>query len=417
MKRIKSFRIYERLGVPEGNVELGIALYDYILDEFKKTPDRILFSKGEIDSENGRPVEQRTFNFKGDYEISGLPVKGIEVDFKILEYEGASKEAHAKGDFSLINANVSAGEEISPGFFRKREKIEEFTIRITFVCEANKSLTYGDFAKYFVEDEDMLVSTFSHEIKHVFDSTKRVTKFSDLSDYSSYQSTVFNIPAINDFLFYLYNVHATEDLVRPSEIASVIKKKGIKKKDFVNFMEQNHVVKKLKKIRDWSYEGMKKQLLQEIDIIKERLTDSGMPVPSTDEKTVDFILEVLYNNIQRNSIYAFKGLYREIEREKETDPFALLSSLFGKPTPSEFQKEIDAFIKSKNYSDYNKFFLDQEKNIKTSADKTIRKISKLYDLAESEELDFEKDKNSIVDMEIYHKVNGIKTNIKKFKDF
>lgn len=409
--------MYERLGVPEGNVELGIALYDYILDEFKKTPDRILFSNGEIDSENGRPVEQRTFNFKGDYEISGLPVKEIEVDLKILEYEGASKEAHAKGDFSLINANVSAGEEISPGFFRKREKIEEFIINITFVCEANKSLTYGDFAKYLVEDEDMLVSTFSHEIKHVFDSTKRVTKFSDLSDYSSYQSTVFNIPAINDFLFYLYNVHLAEDLVRPSEIASLIKKKGIKKKDFVNFMEQNHVVKKLKKIRDWSYEGMKKQLLQEIDIIKERLTDSGMPVPSTDEKAVDFILEVLYHNIQRNSISAFKGLYREIEREKETDPFALLSSLFGKPTPSEFQKEIDAFIKSKNYSDYNKFFLDQEKNIKTSADKTIRKISKLYDLAESEELDFEKDKNSIVDLEIYHKVNGIKTNIKKFKDF
>lgn len=415
MKRIKSFRIYERLGVPEGNVELGIALYDYILDEFKKTPDRILFSEGKIDSENGSPVEQKTFNFKGDYEISGLPVKGIEVDLKILEYEGAGKADHAKGDFSLINANVSAGEDISPGFYRKREKIEEFTVSITFVCEANKSLTYGDFAKYLAEDEDMLVSTFSHEIKHVFDSTKRVTKFSDLADYSSYQSTVFNIPAINDFLFYLYNVHATEDLVRPSEIASIIKKKGIKKKDFLSFMDQNHVVKKLKKIRDWSYEGMKKQLLQEIDIIKERLTDSGIPVPSTDEKTVDFILEILYNNIQRNSISAFRGLYREIEREN--DPFAFLESLFGKPTASEFQKEIDAFIKSKKYSDHNKFFLDQEKNIKTTADKTIRKLSKLYDLAESEELDFEEDKNSIVDLEIYHKVNGIKTNIKKFKDF
>jgi hypothetical protein len=416
MKRIKSFRMYERLGVPEGNVELGIDLYDYIVGEFNKTPNKVLYSEGKIDQNNDLPMEEVSLTLKGDYEISGLPVKEIRIDLKILSYEGAGESEHSKGDFSLINANVTAGEEFSPGFVNKREKIETITIRATFVSEAGKDLTYGDFAKYLVEDEEMIVSTFSHEIKHVFDSAKRATKFSDLADYSSFQSTKFDIPAINDFLFYLYNAHKTEDLVRPSEIAAIIKKKGIKKKDFVNFLDQNHTVKKIKRIRDWSYEGMKKQLLEEIDIIKERLTDSGIPVPETDEETVDLILKLLHTNIQRNSISAFKGLYREIERE--IDPFSFLNALFGgKPTPSEYQKEIDDFIKSKSYSDYNKFFLDQEKNIKTTADKTIRKLSKLYDLAESEELDFEEDENSIVDMEIYHKLNGIKTNIEKFKDF
>lgn len=415
MKRIKSFRIYERLGVPEGNVELGIALYDFIVAEFNKTPNKILFAEGKIDPSSELPMEELTLNLKGDYEISGLPVKEIEVDVKILSYEEVSKSEHANGDFSLINANVTAGEEFSPGFISKRKKIENISIRTTFVAGEGKNLTYGDFAKYLVADEDLLVSTFSHEIKHVFDSTKKATKFSDLADYSSYQSTVFNIPAINEFLFFLYNVHRTEDLVRPSEIASIIKKKGIKKKDFVNFLDQNHVVKKLKRIRDWSYEGMKKQLLQEIDIIKERLVDSGIEVPGTDEEIVELILNILYKNIQRNSISALRGLYRGIEREN--DPFSFLTALFGGSTDSKFQQEIDDFIKSKSSPDYNKFFLDQEKNIKTSADKTIRKISKLYDLAESEELDFEEDKNSIVDMEIYHKINGIKTNIKKFKDF
>jgi hypothetical protein len=416
MKRIKSFRMYERLGVPEGNVELGIALYDYIVGEFNKTPNKVLFSEGKIDQENDLPMEQLTLSLKGDYEISGLDVKEIVVDLKILSYEGASETGHAKGDFSLINANVTAGEEFSPGFISKREKIETISIRATFISEVGKDLTYGDFAKYLVEDEEMLVSTFSHEIKHVFDSTKRATKFSDLANYSSFQNTKFDIPAINDFLFYLYNAHRTEDLVRPSEIAAIIKKKGIQKKDFANFLDQNHVIKKLRKIRDWSYEGMKKQLLQEIDVIKERLIDSNIPIPETDVETVDLILKILFKNIQENSISAFRGLYRGIERE--VDPFSFLTSLFGgKPTPSEYQKEIDDFIKSKSYSDYNKFFLDQEKNLKTTADKTIRKLSKLYDLAESEELDFEEDENSIVDMEIYHKLNGIKTNIKKFKDF
>jgi hypothetical protein len=416
MKRIKSFRMYERLGVPEGNVELGIALYDYIVGEFNKTPNKVLFSEGKIDQENDLPMEQLTLSLKGDYEISGLDVKEIVVDLKILSYEGASETGHAKGDFSLINANVTAGEEFSPGFISKREKIETISIRATFISEVGKDLTYRDFAKYLAEDEEMLVSTFSHEIKHVFDSTKRATKFSDLANYSSFQNTKFDIPAINDFLFYLYNAHRTEDLVRPSEIAAIIKKKGIQKKDFANFLDQNHVIKKLRKIRDWSYEGMKKQLLQEIDVIKERLIDSNIPIPETDVETVDLILKILFKNIQENSISAFRGLYRGIERE--VDPFSFLTSLFGgKPTPSEYQKEIDDFIKSKSYSDYNKFFLDQEKNLKTTADKTIRKLSKLYDLAESEELDFEEDENSIVDMEIYHKLNGIKTNIKKFKDF
>jgi hypothetical protein len=249
----------------------------------------------------------------------------------------------------------------------------------------------------------------------VFDSTKRETKFKDLADYSSFQSTKFDIPAINDFLFFLYNVHTIENLVRSSEVASVIKKKGIKKKDFVNFLEQNYTVKKLKKIRDWSYEGMKKQLLQQMDIIKKRLIDSEIPVPETDEETVDLILKLLYTNIERNSISAFRSLYREIDKGK--NPLAFLSDLFGNSNSSKYEDEIDNFIKSRKYSDYNKFFLDQEKSIKTTADKVIRKISKLYDLAESEELNFEEDKNSIVNMEIYHKINGIKTNIKKFKDF
>ena len=172
----------------------------------------------------------------------------------------------------------------------------------------------------------MLVSSFSHEIKHVFDSTKEVSKFSDRADYSAYTSTAFGIPAINDFLYYLYNVHRIENLVRPSEVAAIIKKKGIKKKDFVKFLDQNQTVKKLKKIRDWSYEGMKKQLLQEIGIIKERLTDSGIPVPGTDGETVDLILKMLYNNIQRNSISVFKSLYKEIEGEE--DPFSFLAAVF-----------------------------------------------------------------------------------------
>jgi hypothetical protein len=416
MKRIKSFKMYERLGVPEGNAELGIALYDYIVGEFNKTPNKVLFSEGKMDQENDLPMEQLILTLKGDYEISGLDVKEIVVDLKILKYKGAGKTEHAKGNFSFVNANVTAGEEFSPGFISKREKIEIISIRAIFVAESRKKLTYRDFAKYLAEDEDLLVSTFSHEIKHVFDSTKKATKFSDLADYSSFSNTRFDIPAINDFLFYLYNVHRTEDLVRPSEIAAIIKKKGIQKKDFANFLDQNHVIKKLRKIRDWSYEGMKKQLLQEIDVIKERLIDSNIPIPETDAETVDLILKMLYNNIQRNSISAFKGLYKGIERE--VDPFSFLNALFGgNPTPSEYQKEIDDFIKSKTYSDYNKFFLDQEKNIKTTADKTIRKLSKLYDLAESEELDFEENENSIVDMEIYHKLNGIKTNIKKYKDF
>ena len=64
MKRIKSFRIYERLGVPEGNVELGIALYDFIVGKFNKTPNKVLFSEGKIDPEIELPVEELIFNFK-----------------------------------------------------------------------------------------------------------------------------------------------------------------------------------------------------------------------------------------------------------------------------------------------------------------------------------------------------------------
>lgn len=408
--------MYERLGVPEGNVELAIDIYGFILSEFKKISNKPLFQNAEIDPSSNLPKEELELNFKGDRQIAGLPVNEVKINFKILKYKGDGEQD--KGDFELVNANVAAGEKLSPGFINKRESIENFTINTTFVAEGGKDLTYGDFVKYLEKDTDMIVSTLSHEIKHIFDSTKKATKFSDLADYSGIESTVFNIPAINDFLFYLYNVHRMEDLVRPSEIASIIKKKGIKKKDFVNFLDQNHVVQKLRKIRDWSYEGMKKQLLKEVDIIKERLTDSQISFPEDDEQIVDIILDLLYINIRRNSASAFRHFYKELEKPKNSkDPFAFLIQLLGMPTESQYQKEIDDFIESRKYQDSNKFFLDQEKKIKTVSDKAIRKISKLYDLAEAEDLNLEEDKNSIVNMEIYHKVNGIKTNIKKFKDF
>ena len=140
MKRIKSFKMYERLGVPEGNVELAISLYDYILDEFKKTPNKALFT-GNFDPDRGDPLSEVTLILKGNHEISGLLVNEIVVDLKITAVEGASKGDYAKGDFCPSSFNVTAGEEFSPGFVNKREKIENFTMRANFLSEEGKDLT------------------------------------------------------------------------------------------------------------------------------------------------------------------------------------------------------------------------------------------------------------------------------------
>ena len=53
MKRIKSFRMYERLGVPEGNVELGIALDDYILANLRKLQIEFYFQMEKLIRKTG----------------------------------------------------------------------------------------------------------------------------------------------------------------------------------------------------------------------------------------------------------------------------------------------------------------------------------------------------------------------------
>jgi hypothetical protein len=260
--------------------------------------------------------------------------------------------------------------------------------------------TVEDVKKYFKENATSLVTSLAHELKHSFDDFKdQRTSVKNISKYLGIQKTNFPFKPISNFLFNLYFIHSIENLVRPTEFATLMKLNNVNKKDFYNFVTSSEMYGNLKNAYNFSYEKMTEELKKDIPNIKSFLDRLGVDVPDTDDEIVDELLRLLYVNLVNNTISTVKELM--------TNNF--LENLFGFSGDKDkfFDKLARIFSK---FSDRElDFFKYEEKNMKHVSSKMMKKISKLYDLAND-------DKSSIKDWELHQKISG-KTNETIDKDY
>lgn len=368
--------LLEALGVPEGIISASELLYKKILSEIQSLDDI------SEDFEFVLPTNITISDFK--LKKISITIDFVETD-QVNEVRFYSMAFHHKSryeDGKIISKPYSGGITLSIGIAYP------------------EGTTVEEVKKYFKDGKNDLTTSLAHELKHSYDDFKKpVTGLKGITNYLGIQRTNFPIKPISDFLFSLYFIHSIENLVRPSEFATLMTLNKINKKDFYNFVTSSEMYNKLKNAYSFSYEGLRNDLKNDIPQIESFFSSKGWDIPGNDNELIDEFLRIVYVNIVNNTVEKLRELMTE----------NLFESFLG------FTEEKDkifmsvAKFASKFEGREQDFFKYEEKRMKDISEKMMKKISKLFAMAKD-------DKKSIKDWELHQKISG-KTNETIDKDY
>jgi len=362
----------EALGVPEGILDSASELYEIVM----------YFIKGIYDKR-----EEYVFNRTIDLNIADYHIDSLDLHVMvehIPEYEGKPEIAGmGMGQNFTYNKKVQLKVQILD---------KEIELHITFVVgdEWETEDLYEKFTRDRVETE----STLAHELKHKYDKQKKQTDLiGNDAQYQTYSKGNIRtgIPEFDlKFMRYNYFMQAAESLVRPTELASRMRQMKITKSQFLNFLKEDKAFKEMMDIRDYSFEKFVDGLKEQMDRVDRLLDHIGEynENMSEDEK-IKMILKLLYMNLVNTKVEFFDKM--------TSTPFDSLRSLFnqtfgggilGRDEDEEnLEKVRQKFI---NYlTKYEKnpimFFKDRCEQLSYDANKIIKRLSKLYAMAEDDQ--------------------------------
>jgi hypothetical protein len=368
--------LLERLGVPEGILETAEKLYEDII----RNLDQNTFDESENEYE---------FEFTVNYKISDLEIDSVKVYFDINKWTNPSKKDYVILGFSTPFQSVADSDSEK---LKIISSFDEFIIKFKFLVP--QDWQFEELINLIKSDKSDIINSLSHELMHAYDSYK--TGYDDATERANYnaaQSVSFGIDPIDRFLHLLYFTHATENVVRPTEIAMAIKSGKVSQKNFLNFLKDNRTYKMLDEAKNFSYEKLRNELknfIPKIDKIGEKLNHT---MGSNDEEKIDEILRIVYVNLINNKAQSYVNLMTSDILEK-------MLGLQGKKEENlkKFLRKIQKFNNPKD------FFKNEEKLFKFVATNMIKKISKLYDMTKSEN-------KSIKNWDLYHKINNTDKNL------
>lgn len=363
----------EAVGVPEGIVETAELVYRQVMDQIK--------SMDSLDDDDEINLNLR---LNGDYRISDYKFKRIDLILEIIRTNNVDKGTIAGMSFNFKS-------ELDNSSFKLIHKPTKNKIELTITIGIPEDGDLFSVVEELENEKQLTISSLTHELMHAYDKFKSPeSKPETRADYDAYKNVRFGIEPIDDFLHNLYFIHSIENVVRPSEIASDLKQGNIDKQGFLDFLKDNRVYKKLKEINSFTYEGLKKELLNHVDIIRLRMENSGLDnIPETDEELVDTILDLL-----RINLINAKG--NSLKNDLTGNFLEEIMGFSGKKE-KVFQNYIKRIRKYENTDD---FFRNEEKMFKGISYDLMKKIHKLYSLigkgTETNE--------SIIDWDLYHDV-------------
>lgn len=393
----------EALGVPEGILDAASDLYEivgYFIKGIYEKKEEYIFN---------RSVD---FNI-GDYHIDSLDLH-VNVNH-IDDYEGKPEIASmGMGQNFTYNRKVQLKVQILDS---------EIELHLTFVV--GNEWEPEDLYERFTKDRSESESTLAHELKHKYDKQKK--QFDLIGNDASYQAYSkgnlrFGIPEIDHkFMRYNYFMQAVESLVRPTEVASRMRQKKIVKSKFLNFLKEDDAFSEMLQIRDYSFEKLIDGLKDQIDRVDALLKHIGQYDESmSEDEKIKIVLKLVYVNLVNNKIELFDQM--------TSSPLDSLRSLFtnafgsGILPKDEEEKNLDNVRRKYiNYlTKYEKnpimFFKDRCEQLSYDANKIIKKIGKLYAMAEDDQPMNESIINWELHQQLMEKKYG-KTKIKTKFDF
>lgn len=348
-KKVITDIVSEALGVPSGILDASEKIY---LDIVKGIEENYTGGSEEFSFKINKP-----YKF-ADYSIDSL---SIEVD--IIEHEKANNP-------EVISMGVPFESQLQDNGYNLDIVSDLSNPQMNMRIVIPNGYDKEDLINYLVKDRIEIINSVSHETKHLYDTfKKKIDVGTKRAEYRAYSGLKFGILPIDNFIHNLYFIHAVENLVRPTEVASAIKQNKISKKEFIKFLLKNDVYSRLKLIKEFSYEKLIEELKNHIPEINKFYERTNIDGGDTDEEKINELLRLVYVNIINHKGDAYKNLL--------TSNFLEEIMGFGGEKGSVFRKFINKIQKFNNAKD---FFNHEEKLFKFVADKMMRKIAKLYAL-------------------------------------
>lgn len=389
-------RLSEALGVPDSILDAAEEFYDIFSEKLKS-----------ITEKEGKYV------FRGPVDITIGDKTKVNIDeytliIEVEEYDGY------EGLPQIISFGMGQSFKFDRKILMKRideSSHAEFTIEFGVSPNWEPNQLYEEF----IRDKDEHIGDLAHEIKHKYDKqVKRIDLIGRDAEYSgAQQSARFRIPVIDDeFLHYLYYTSAAESLVRATEVASILRSKKVTKSQFRDFLEKNKTFLQLIKIKNFTFEKFISGIRQKMDRVDGILDAMDKnPENMTEDEKINEILRLLYVNLANTKLELFvryigNPMEGIMELFREFTGIADETELKVDKIKEKFQNYIVRY--KDNPTQYFKDEIDKFHNV---ANQMIKKLSKLYAMAQEDAVKTE----SIINWEFHRMMMEKKNTLSKIE--
>lgn len=344
----------EASGVPSNIYETAKKVFDRITIWIKKMPPKTVGQS-----------EQYDFTIKGNFQISDYDFSTIKCSVKLI----SSKEL---SEPELAGMGVKTPTKKTEDF--KLEVLKSKTVELMLFIGVPENYETNLLYQFFDENKNEFVEALSHEMKHVYDRSKK--KYEDPKKMALYNAAVeikTGIPPIDTFIHDLYFGSATENLVRPSELIAAIKNNEVSQKDFISFLKKNVTYNTLKRMKDFNLDDFIKKIYQypqEVDdfLKKGDIDPTNMKMMPKIHATLTLTYIIIAN--------------ATIEKYKELLATDMLELLFG--FRGEKQKLFERFYnRNLRFTNPKDFFEFYRKFLNKVGTEMLKKVSKVYSLTPS----------------------------------
>ena len=393
--------ISEALGVPDTILDVAEQVFDSVAQDIKS----IRTKKDE-------------YIFRGNVGVQLGDKKKIDIDDYELTVNVVYPDDYDE-EPQIMSMGMVQQFNFDRNIMMKRvQKSSTAEIEIDYAVSDNWEPI--DLYNTLMKSKTKHLASIAHELKHKYD--KQSKKIDLIGREALYHSTMkmgrSGIPAIDSvFMRALYFVSMAENLVRPVEIASIMKSKNITKSQFKDFLMKTDVYRELQNIKNYTFDDFindMKEQMDRVDALLEHVNVDGLEDMSEDDK-IKKVLEVIYGTLTNTRL----DLFQDMTSNKQDELMDMFKDLFGQdlrkndPEQKRLEQVRNKFFNyaAKYKENPVKFFEDEFENFNYTANKVLKRLSKIYALAQ----DYEQPvSESILNWELYQKVKEQKEGKQKF---
>ena len=349
----------EALGIPTNIVEEAQRVYDEFLEL--------------LESVDSSKIVYEKFASNFQLKLGKETYKDLTTKVYFEQVPNLSKPVLKKFVAPLLTA--LSIEKIK---LRNLTDYENLTIEL-FVCVSSAEQQVLT-KEVFENQKEKMLSVIAHELHHSYSFSKQESIVpKQMIDYKIVSQIEIPVKAVQQFFDNLYFVSAFEGLVGPSEIASKIVQRRILKKDFVKFLDQDEIYKRLRRIENMEPVKFVEELKMSLQEIEAFLKKEGVMESLEEDEKINKALAIIFERV----------VVKHREHLEDYVKSALQSMIVNFKTEQEIRKDLrglERYCLEMN-SDFKKFegreleyFLKKILETKEIAEVLRKRLAKLYDL-------------------------------------